>query len=261
VTDTEESEAANIVSEAVGKGITYFDVAPSYGNAEEKLGPALRPHRDGVFLACKTAERTKDKAAAQMRRSLELLKTDHFDLYQLHGLTSVEEVQMCFGPGGAMEAVVEAQQAGLIRYIGFSAHDEAAAILCLETFPFNSVLFPTNYITWNESDFGPSVLKVAEAKGAARLALKAMARRPWPEDSHREYPKCWYEPFDDLKEASEALRWTLSMPITAALPPGDARLLRLALQIVESFTPLTEAERLKIEAGSSQHQPIFTKAA
>ena len=114
-------EAANFVAEAVDRGVNYFDVAPYYGNAQERLGPALKPYRQNCFLACKTLERDAAGAAAELKQSLKLLKTDHFDLYQLHALTDLEEVEQAFGPGGAMETILKAQKDGKIRYIGFSA--------------------------------------------------------------------------------------------------------------------------------------------
>ena len=112
VMNAEPEAAAHIVAEAVDRGINYFDVAPSYGNAEERLGPALEPYRDRVFLACKTGKRTRDEAAAELRDLLQRLRTDHFDLYQLHGLTTREELEQAFAPGGAMETFVAARDQG-----------------------------------------------------------------------------------------------------------------------------------------------------
>ncbi|MHB8971565.1 MAG: aldo/keto reductase [Pirellulaceae bacterium] len=117
----------NFVAEAVDRGVNYFDVAPYYGNAQERLGPALQSYREKCFLACKTLERDAAGAAKELQRSLKLLKTDYFDLYQLHALMDVDEVEEAFGPGGAMETILKAQQDGKVRYIGFSAHSEEAA--------------------------------------------------------------------------------------------------------------------------------------
>lgn len=138
------ANARRLVAEAVSRGINYFDVAPSYGNAEERLGPALEPYRKSVFLACKTGERTRKKASLELHRSLRRLRTDHVDLYQLHGVTTLKEVDQIMGAGGAMEAFLEARKRGLIRYIGFSAHSEEAALSLLDHFAFDSILFPFN---------------------------------------------------------------------------------------------------------------------
>ena len=259
VTNVTESEAAEYVGEAVDRGVNYFDVAPSYGNAQERLGPALQPYRNDVFLACKTGKRDAAGARQELEESLRLLKTDHVDLYQLHGLTSKEDVAQVFGPGGAMELFVEARKAGKVRHLGFSAHSVDAALSALAQFQFDSILFPLNYVTYEIADFGHQVLQEAVKRGTARLALKAMARRPWNDGdpAHNEYPKCWYEPHADRTEAALALQYTLSLPITAAIPPGDIRLFRMAMDIAESYAPLSEEETAHLLTLARQEKPIF----
>jgi aryl-alcohol dehydrogenase-like predicted oxidoreductase len=256
-----QADANRIVHEAIDRGINYFDVAPTYGDAEERLGPALEGHRDKVFLACKTTQRQKEGAAKELRESLKKLRTDHFELYQLHGLPNVAETEACFAPGGAMEAFLEARQAGLIRYIGFSAHSVEAALLALERFPFDSVLFPFNYTAYYQAHFGPQVLEKAKQKSAARLALKAMARRPWPEGAERKFKKCWYEPYSHPADAELALRWALSLPITAAIPPGAPDIFRMALDFAERFKPLAEEELKAVQARAKEDKPLFPLAA
>ena len=256
-------EADRIVSEAVDRGVNYFDVAPSYGQdqeTEKRLGPALKAHRDNVFLACKTGARDRDGAAHELNRSLEHLHTDHVDLYQLHAITTVEEVQKALGPGGAMEAILEAQRAGKVKHIGFSAHSVEAAFTALDNFPFVSALFPINFVTFYEGGFGPQIISKAEEKGAACLALKAMARTNWKEGADRPYPHCWYEPLTDPRLAELALRFTLSQPITAAVPPGDPRLFRLAMDLADRFQPITPAEIAELQTYARGLQPIFKAA-
>ncbi len=141
-------EAGNFVAEAVNGGVNYFDVAPYYGNAQRRLGPALKPYRQKCFLACKTLERDAAGSAKELKESLKLLQTDHFDLYQLHALTDVDEVEQAFGPGGAMETLLKARQDGTVRYLGFSAHSEEAAHAAMDRFPFDSILFPLSFTTW-----------------------------------------------------------------------------------------------------------------
>jgi aryl-alcohol dehydrogenase-like predicted oxidoreductase len=195
VMNTEQDHARRVVAEAFERGVNYFDVAPSYGNAEEKLGPALEPYRKDCFLACKTGERGREGAELEFRRSLENLRTDYFDLYQLHGITDVEkDVDAAFSRGGVMEFIEEEKAAGRIRHVGFSAHSDEAALTALDRYDFDSVLFPLNFATFYKGDFGRRILEKAVEKGAARLALKGMARQHWPEgDPDREkYGKCWY---------------------------------------------------------------------
>lgn len=261
VTNTEPSEAASLVAEAVDRGINYFDVAPSYGNAEERLGPALEPYRDRVFLACKTMKRTKAEAAAELRQSLEHLRTDRFELYQLHSMTTREDLETATGPGGALEALVEARDAGLIRYLGFSAHNVDVALELLDRFPFTSILFPLNWMEYTNAGFGPQVVERAAQKGVARLALKAMARQKWPENAERgPWTKCWYEPCTDPTEAALALRFTLSQPVTAAIPPGHTEFFRQALDVADAFTPISDEEREDLRRRAAGLTPFFELA-
>ena len=241
------AESARLVARGIDAGINYFDVAPSYGNAEERLGPALEPYRQNVFLACKTAKRDAEGARDELDASLEKMRTDYFDLYQLHGVTTLEEVETIFGPDGAMETLLEAREEGLVRFLGFSAHSEEAAIALLNRFAFDSILFPLNWVTWNEGKFGPKVIETARAKGAGRLALKALAKRKWANDEERKaWPKSWYRPVETLDEARLALRFTLSLPVTAAVTPGHAQFLEWAIEIAQDLTPLTPEEQQQL---------------
>jgi predicted aldo/keto reductase-like oxidoreductase len=160
-----------------------------------------------------------------------------------------------------MEAFLEARDAGLIRYIGFSAHSVETALAAIDRFGFDSILFPTNFVLFYQANFGPQVVARAQEKGVGRLALKAMARTHWTEGQPRTFSKTWYEPIADPEEAALALRFTLSQPITAAIPPGEAALFRLALDVAERFRPIDpqETEELRRRAGSLQ--PIFRLAA
>lgn len=257
VTDVEPSFAADTVKRATERGINYFDVAPSYGNAEDRLGPALEPYRDQVFLACKTEMRTRDEAAASLRRSLEKLRTDHFDLFQFHGVRSMEEVDQILAPGGAMEAFIEAREKGLIRYIGFSAHSEEAALALLDRYDFDSILYPINWVCWHQGNFGPAVVQRAADKGVGRLALKALAKTTRKDGVRSPFPKCWYTPVDTPEEAALGLRFTLSRPVTAAVSPGHAELLWWACDAAEHLTPLSEAEEEELRRRSEGITPIF----
>lgn len=257
VTNATAEEAAARVGAAVDGGVNYFDVAPSYGNAEQMLGPALAPHRDNVFLACKTGKRDRAGADAELKQSLTHLQTDHFDLYQLHALSTMQDVEQAFGPNGAMETFVRARDAGLVRHLGFSAHSAEVALDALARFPFESVLFPFNYVTWNEANFGPQVLEKAKELGAGRLALKAMARGPIPDGQPKPFAKCWYTPLADPAEATLGLRWTLSQDITAAVPPGEWPLFQIALQAGQNFSPMTSDEMADMARRARGEQPLF----
>ena len=262
VMNADAATSARVVAEAVEAGVNYFDVAPSYGNAEEMLGPALRPFRDKVFLACKTERRDAKGAREHLVESLRRLRTDHIDLYQLHAITNVEkDVEAVFAPGGAMDTIVAAREEGLVRYIGFSAHSPAAALRAMEKFDFDSILYPVNMACHFKSRFDQEPLRVAASKGMAILALKAMARGAWDSVNTRvrreDYPKCWYETYTTRAEALTGLRFALSQSgVSAAIPPGDERLFRLALSVaseVETVSPDPAAA----EAAVQEVVPIF----
>ncbi|NLX99935.1 MAG: aldo/keto reductase, partial [Rhodopirellula sp.] len=144
-TDEPQEHANRFVARAIDAGVNYFDVAPTYGDAEERLGPALAPYRRDVFLACKTEERSAEGAREKLEASLRKLKTDYFDVYQLHALTTDDDLDRAFGPGGAMEVVLKAKRDGIIRNVGFSAHNEDAALRALAMYDFDTVLFPLNW--------------------------------------------------------------------------------------------------------------------
>ena len=247
-------QADRTVGQAIERGINYFDVAPAYGNAEEMLGPALEPYRREAFLACKTGKRTRDEARIELDRSLQRLRTDCFDLYQFHGVSSLEDAERILGPGGAMEAFVAAREAGKIRHIGFSAHDEEAALRLLDAFPFDSMLAPVNRFCWEQAGFGVRMVERAVDRGTGVLALKSLARRPWNQDEQRTWPNCWYCPIDDPVDARAALAFTLSRPVTAAVAPGHAELLWLACDAVEALE--TQPGEAPQEA-ELQGTPIF----
>jgi aryl-alcohol dehydrogenase-like predicted oxidoreductase len=254
-----QRDANDVVAKTVERGVNYFDVAPSYGRgeAEQKLGQALAPCRKNVFLACKTMERDAAGSQEELLRSLKRLRTDHFDLYQFHAVTKSEDVEQIFAVGGAMETVLRAREEGKIKYIGFSAHSESAALAMMDRFPFDSILFPFNMVCYEQGNFGPAVMEAAKQKGVARLALKMLARGPWPDGAKRTYPKAWYEPILDAETARAAVRFTLSEDVTAAIPPGDLDLFNLALTLASDFQPLSPEERAEILAGTRSLRPLF----
>ena len=258
VMNEETGAAANIVAEAVDRGISYFDVAPSYGNAQERLGPALAPYRNKCFLACKTGGRSKEESRAELEESLRQLKTDHLDLYQFHALTRMTDLDKVLGPGGAMETMEAAKKEGKIRFIGFSVHSAETALAAMESYNFDTILFPLNWVLFTRAGFGPQILERARQKKMGILALKGMAKTVWAEgQKNHPQPKCWYQPAAFPGEASLGLRWTLGHPVTAAIPPGDERYFRLAMDVAQNFKPLDAAEESALLSGGAGVEPIF----
>jgi len=183
-----QREADEVLELALEHGINHIDVAPTYGDAELRLQKWMREHRDDFFLACKTRERTKDGAAAEILRSLERLGVDYFDLYQLHGLDDPRELEVVFGEDGAMEAIMEAREEGTVRHIGITSHNPLSAVEAIRRFDFDTVLLPLNYILLRHAvpanDYRP-LLKLAKEKDMGTIAMKAFTKEPWPTEERR----------------------------------------------------------------------------
>jgi len=255
----DQKQGNRLVAQSIERGLNYFDVAPAYGDAEIKLGPALQPYRKKVFLACKTKMRDRDGAKAEFERSLKRLRTDRFDLYQLHVLTDVKkDVDPAFAKGGAMEYLLSQRKAGRIRYLGFSAHTEEAALAAMERFRFDSILFPISFASWLKADFGPKVVAKARQIGATVLAIKAMCRQRWPKGDplRKKYP-WWYKPVHDRAEAELVLSFVISRGVTAAIPPAIVDIHKLSLDAAPAVRPVTDAEVAKLKALAKTVDPLF----
>ena len=214
------------VAWAIEQGVNYFDVAPSYGDAQEKLGNSLAAYRGDVYLACKTAQRTRPAAEEEFRQSLKDLHTDYFDVYQLHGLASVEDVDTAFGPGGVMELVERARRDGLIRRAGITAHSEEAALKALSLYDFDTVLFPLNWGLHLEKGMGGRLIAEAKRRNMGLLGMKALIHRAWldkDEQAASPFPKSWCKPIDPDDEPFRlaAMRYALSLGADALVPPGN----------------------------------------
>jgi aryl-alcohol dehydrogenase-like predicted oxidoreductase len=259
-----QEDGARRVAAAYDRGVNYFDCAPSYfnGEAETKLGEALRPYRSKVFLAEKTTRRDAAGAREELEQTLRRFHTDHVDLYQFHAVGSMQDVDRILAPSGAAETFLAAKKEGKVRHLGFSAHDAPAALRLMDELELDSVLFPVNVNAWVNGGFGPQILAKAKSKGMARMALKALAFGKWPaalKESDRKYPKCWYQPIDDREMARLALRFTLNQDITAAVPPGDERIFDLALELTCAPLPRLSARELAdIKKRIGALEPVFT---
>lgn len=258
VMDATPEYASAMVKHAIDAGVNYFDVAPSYGDAEVKLGPALEPYRKDVFLSCKTTKRTRDESRAELEKSLKNMRTDHFDLYQLHAVTTLSDVKTILGKDGALETFLEAKKEGKIRHIGFSAHSVEAATALMDAFDFETIMFPFNYATWHAGNFGPQVLEKAKNKNMGIIALKAMAKGPWSKDADRgNFKKLWYEPLTTESDILTGLRFTLSHPITTAITPGNGDLFKTALSLGDKIKPLKKEEVEQIKSKAMAGNPLF----
>jgi predicted aldo/keto reductase-like oxidoreductase len=218
--------------------------------------------RERFFLGCKTMERTKEGAAAEMQRSLERLQVDSFDLYQLHAITSFEELDQVTGPNGALEALIAARDAGLTRYIGITGHGVDVPDVFLEAlsrFDFDSILFPVNFIQYADPVYRRSaeeLLKVCRQKDIGTMAIKSIAKRP-----RGDLPQThitWYQPFLELEHIQEGVNFALTQEITGICTSGDPEVLPMVLRACENFTPLTTNEQEALISQAHQYEPLFS---
>lgn len=192
-----------------------------------------------------------------LNKSLQLLDTDHFDLYQMHAFTTVDEVEKAFATDGAIKTFQQAKNEGKIRYIGFSAHSEVAALRAMQLFDFDTVLFPFNFVCWISGNLGSRVYDKARQRNMGILAIKSMALTSLKEGETKVYPNCWYRPVMDDKTLELAYRYTLSLDITAAVSPGVAELFWKGVDFARRFTPLSDIERDKLTNIAKQTEPLF----
>lgn len=258
VSNETQSDANNFVAEALDAGINYFDVAPTYANAEERLGPALKGKRNGVFLACKTEDRTRKGSQALLEKSLRNLHTDYFDLYQLHAVYNLADVEQTFGPNGAFETYVKAKEQGYIKHIGFSAHSTEAALALLDYFDFDSIMFPFNFVSLLKNDYGSFVLKKALEKKMGIIGIKSMAYSEKQASDAIDHPKAWYHPIEDFELAKKAVKYTFSRGVDVIVPPGDIHYLRWAIQIMnQDNLSLSDDDLDTLKAVAHQTVPLF----
>jgi len=275
----EQDECNRGIVKAFEKGVNYYDVAPAYGRdgeCEIKMGVGLQSiDRSKIFLACKTKMRDKDGALMELDRSLTRLKTDHFDLYQMHHIRTPEEVKQALGPGGAIETILKAKEQGKIRFIGFSAHTTKGALEAMNGFRFDTVMFPINFVEMLKIGFGKTVLELANKQGAAVVAIKPLSKGPWPQGMEQTR-KWWYRATETQDETNAAMRFTLSQkPVVAGIPPSFLDLLDMAIEAGRTYQPITDAETQKLQEtaqtclslfqreeqqvarGESLHRPIY----
>lgn len=254
-----EAEAALDLARSFG--VNHIDVAPSYGQAEERIGPWLAKHRAELYVGCKTLERTRQGAWQELHRSLARLQVDRFDLYQLHAIKTMEGLDTVLGPGGAIEALVEARDKGLISAIGITGHGTDAPSVhaaALTRFDFDTVMTPINFVQWADPRFRADterLLALASEKNVGVMAIKAICKAPWGE--RPQSYETWYEPFDDPREIERSIRFVLSHPITAFTSAGDIRLLRMLFEAAEGFRPMASAEQQALVETAGSFQPLF----
>ncbi|MBN2581889.1 MAG: aldo/keto reductase [Planctomycetes bacterium] len=223
----EHDAAVRLGHEAIDAGVNHFDVAPTYGDAQAKMGYVLCDRRDEVFLSCKTAARDAAGAKAELDESLRLLQTDRIDLYQFHALDTDEDLDVVTGPGGALEVFLEARKAGIVRYLGVTGHYPKMHLKTIERIELDTVMAPLNFRTCDVMCGPGGLIEKARGLGMGVMAIKATTR-------------------GELKPTEDAYRFTLSQDIDITMPAGKE--LWDAVEIGKRFRPMDDAEQQKFLA-------------
>jgi aryl-alcohol dehydrogenase-like predicted oxidoreductase len=260
-------ETAAAFTTAVANGVNHLDIAPQYGAAETLVGPLLPSVRDKLFVACKTLRKNPGGVRAQLSESLEKLNTDHFDLYQLHAVTSLDVLEE---RTEAAEAILAARDEGLTRFVGITGHDDgapAAHLEALKRFDLDTVMFPVNARMWSQADYrrdAEALLAFCAEHDVGVMAIKACARRPWPsgQPSDERAHTTWYEPFADAASVQRGVDFTLSVPgVHAFCTPGDVEVLQLAVDAATKHQPMDSAAREAAMAEAADERSIFPLGA
>ena len=234
-----QAEADRTLEVLLEYGVNHIDTAASYGEAELRIGPWMPQYRKQFFLATKTGKRTYREAKEEFHRSLERLQVDSVDLLQLHHLIDPKESEVAMGPGGALEAAIEAREKGLVRFIGVTGHELVAPAMHrqkLEQFPFDSVLLPYNYLMMQNPSYAADfevLFALCQQRNVAVQTIKSLLRGPWGDK-----PKIratWYEPLEDQADIDLAVHWVLSRPGVFLNTIGDIHLLPKVLDAASRF--------------------------
>jgi aryl-alcohol dehydrogenase-like predicted oxidoreductase len=257
-----QEDADQGMESIIEAGINHIDVAPSYGQAELRIGPWMPRERGRFFLGCKTMERTKEGAWNEMQESLKRLQTEAFDLYQCHAITTMEELDAVTMKGGALEAFEEARRQGLTKFLGITGHGVNTPQIFLEAlrrFDFDTVMFPLNFIQMANPEYrnyAEELIATCKAKDVGTMIIKSVTKGPWGEKHHT--ATTWYEPFDNSDEIQKGVNFVLSYDVTGLCTAGDIRVLPLVLAACENFSRLNRDEMEEMIKSGRQYEPLFT---
>lgn len=256
-----QDRADETIAVIAAAGINHIDTAAKYGDSELLLAPWLADHRNEVFLATKTDQRTGDAARAQLEASLERMGVDHVDLIQLHNLVEDEEFAIAHGPGGAVEALAQARDEGLVRFIGVTGHGTRIPgmhLRSLAQFDFDSVLFPYNFSMLDNPAYRSEVeqlLTLCADRTVAVQTIKAVAKGRWPEEPSARFS--WYEPIDDADARANAIRYVLSRQQLFLNTTSDARLLPHVLEAAAGDPTAPSDEQMAADQLAQGITPLF----
>ncbi len=233
-------EADYILEMLLKYGVNHIDTAAIYGDAEERIGPWMEEHRDDFFLATKSRKRSYEGARQDLQRSLNKLRVDHIDLWQMHGLTNPVSWEKVMAPGGALQAFLEARDEGLVRFLGVTGHGNKVPAMhkqSLERFDFDTVLLPYNYLQMKNPKYAGDFDELAELcrkRSTALQTIKSVVRRPWGTrpQTHNTY---FYEPLETQDAIDKSVHWSLGLKDSFVITAGDLQILPKILDAADRF--------------------------
>jgi predicted aldo/keto reductase-like oxidoreductase len=243
-------------------GVNHVDTAASYGRSQELLGNWINRHGRPFFLATKTEQRTRQEAYDEIHRSLDLLHVSQVDLIQLHGLQEKADWQTAFGPGGVIEAVVQAREEGLVRFIGVTGHGVQLPefhLRSLEQFDFDSVLLPYSYTMMQNPQYAQTfnkLLDVCKERNVAVQAIKTITRSPW--NDFKQNRNTWYRPLEDQADIDLAVHWALGNPQVFLNTAGDIHILPRILEAAHRFEKRPSNQEMQAMVERLKMEPLFT---
>ncbi len=256
-----QAEADRTLDVLLQYGVNHIDTARNYGDAELRIGPWMKHHRKDFFLATKTQERTYAKAKEQIHESLERLQTDHVDLLQLHFLVDPAEWEVAMGPGGALEAAIEAREQGLVRFIGVTGHEIVAPAMHLRSlarFDFDTVLLPYNYLLMQNARYAAdfeTLTKLCAERDVPVQTIKGLARRLWGDGPHTR--ATWYEPLEEQADIDLAVWYVLGRPGIFLNTLGDIYVLPKVLAAASRFERAPSDEEMEALVAGQEMGPMF----
>jgi aryl-alcohol dehydrogenase-like predicted oxidoreductase len=256
-----QAEADRTLDVLLEYGVNHIDTAARYGDSELRIGAWMPRHRRDFFLATKTGSRTAREARDDIQRSLERLRVDRVDLIQLHSLAHPDDWEQAMGPGGALEAAVEARESGLVRFIGVTGHGWTIAAMhrrSLARFDFDSVLLPYNFFMAQDPRYRAAfeeLLSICRERNVAVQVIKTIARGPWAttERTHT----TWYQPLEAPEDIDRAVHWALGIPSIHLNTVGDLALLPKVLEAAARFEGRPPDEALAAVASSQRMTSLF----
>ncbi len=257
-----QAEADRTLEVLLEYGVNHIDTAASYGDAELRLGPWMERYRQHFFLATKTEQRTYQGARDELRRSLERLRVDHVDLWQMHVLVDPGDWETAMGPGGALEAFVEARERGLARFLGVTGHGLAVAAMhkrSLERFDFDTVLLPYNYPMKQNHQYTADLedlVAMCKERNVAVQIIKSICRRPWGDRPQTR--ATWYEPLEDQADIDRAVHWLLGQPEFFLNTVADIHILPMVLDAASRFRERPSDEAMAAMVAEQEMAPLFT---